>query len=209
MRARRKAARLSIAGVLAVVLGGAFLAANAGAAVWELNGTALTGQETILANASKATFTIPGLTTICDMSYDFTIWNAPAGGSAKGSATGLSFSNCQTDSQSCTVASIQALGLPWVADPAKVSTSIYLVIKGVLIDLLYAGEECVLDGVPIEITGSAGGLINNATESVTFNSSSFAATGTKLSGLKTTIQLQGTFAMQATGAHSGESIAVL
>ena len=82
-------------------------------------------------------------------------------------------------------------------------------IKGVRIDLLYAGDECVLAEIPIEFTGSAGGLIDNATESVAFNSASFKATGTKLSWLKTTIQLQGTFAMQATGAHSGESIAVL
>jgi hypothetical protein len=51
--------------------------------------------------------------------------------------------------------------------------------------------------------------VDNPTESVTFNSASFKATGTKLSGLKTTIQLQGAFAMQATGVHSGESIAVL
>jgi hypothetical protein len=209
MRVRRRAARLSIASVLALVLAATFSAVNAGAAIWEFNGTTLTGEETVLASASKVTLTIPGLTTTCDMDYDLTIWNAPAGAGAKASATGLSFSNCHTDSQSCTVAAIQALGLPWVADPTKVSASIYLVIKGVLIDLLYAGEECVLAEVPIEITGSAGGLIDNATESVIFNSSSFKATGTKLSGLKTTIQLQGIFAMQATGAHSGQSIAVL
>lgn len=173
-----------MAGVLALVLGAAFSAANADAAIWELNGTTLSGQGTILASASKVTFTIPGLTTTCDMDYDITIWNAPAGAGAKGSATSLSFSNCHTDSQSCTVEAIQALGLPWVADPTKVSTSIYLVIKGVRIDLLYAGDECVLAEIPIEFTGSAGGLIDNATESVVFNSSSFKATGTNSQGSK-------------------------
>ncbi len=201
--------RASLAGVLALVLGAAFSAANAAATIWEFNGTTLTGQETVLASAGKVTFTIPGLTTTCDMDYDITVWNAPAGAGAKGSATALSFSNCHTDSQSCTVASIQALGMPWVAEPTKVSASIYLVIKGVRIDLLYAGDECVLAEIPIEFTGSAGGLIDNPTESIVFNSSSFKATGTKLSWLKTTVQLQGTFAMQATGAHSGQSIAVL
>jgi len=186
-------------------------AASATAAVaspiWEFNGTPLVGQENVLASTTKVTFTIPGLTTTCEMDYDITIWNTLSGGA--GSATGLSFSNCQTNSSSCTVASIQALGLPWAANPVKISSSNYLVIKGVRIDLLYAGAECVLGGTLVEITGSAGGLIDNATESVVFNSSSFAATGTKLSALKTTVQLQGTVPMQATGAHSGESIAVL
>ena len=96
--------RVCLTGVLVLALGAAFSAANAAATIWEFNGTTLTGQETILASASKVTFTIPGLTTTCDMDYDITIWNAPAGAGAKGSATSLSFSNCQTDSQSCTVA---------------------------------------------------------------------------------------------------------
>jgi hypothetical protein len=209
MKARRRAVRISLAGVLVLALSAAFSAPGAGAAVWEFNGTPLVGNETILSSAVTATIAFPGMTTTCEMDYDITIWNVPAGGSAKGSATGLSFSNCHTDSQSCTVASIQALSLPWVADPVNVGGSIYLVIKGVRIDVLYEGEECVLAETPFEITGSAGGLINNAIESIVFNSSSFAATGTKLSGLKTTIQLQGSFAMQATGAHSGQSIAVL
>jgi hypothetical protein len=208
MTALRRLIRIPLAGVLAFMLAAAFSAANAAASpFWEFSGSPLVGQENVLASTTKATFTIPGLTTTCEMDYDVTIWNVQAVG--QGSATSLTFSNCHTDSQSCTVASIQALGLPWVANPAKVSASNHLVIKGVRIDLLYAGEECALAEIPIEITGSAGGLIDNATESVVFNSSSFTATGTKLSGLKTTIQLQGTFALQATGAHSGQSIAVL
>ncbi len=176
---------------------------------WEFNGVRLEEEETVLLSSTSVTFTIPGLTTTCEMDYDLTVWNLPAGGAGHGSATGLSFSNCHTNSPACTVASIQALGLPWVADPVKVSASNYLVIKGVRIDLLYAGEECVLAEIPIEITGSAGGLIDNGTQSVIFNSSSFATTGTKLSALKSTVQLQGTFAIQATGPHNGQSIAVL
>ncbi len=197
---------LAVAALLALASAPADAAAEP---FWEFNGVRLEGEETVLASSTKVTLTIPGLTTTCEMDYDLTVWNQPAGGGGRGSVTGLSFTNCHTDSLSCTVASIQALSLPWVADPVKISTSNYLVIKGVKIDLLYAGEECVLAEIPIEITGSAGGLIDNLTQSVIFNSSSFAATGTKLSGFKTTVQLQGTFALQATGAHSGESIAVL
>jgi ribonuclease PH len=121
----------------------------------------------------------------------------------------LSFANCHTNSASCSVASIQAFGLPWPALLVKVSSSNYLMIKGIQIDLLYSGDECALADIPVEVMGSAGGLIDNLTESAIFNSSSFSATATKLLALGSTVQLQGTFELQATGSHSGQSLAVL
>ena len=36
--------------------------------------------------------------------------------------------------------------------------------------ILYAGEECVLGGILVTVTGSAGGSIDNTTETATFNS---------------------------------------
>jgi hypothetical protein len=51
---------IPLAGVLAVMLGAAFSAANAAAnPIWEFNGTTLSGAETVLGSAIKATMTIP------------------------------------------------------------------------------------------------------------------------------------------------------
>jgi hypothetical protein len=60
----------------------------------------------------------------------------------------------------------------------------------------------------VTITGSAGGLVNNATESVMFNSSSFTATKTELKALGSNIEWNGVFTMIPTGAHIGQSISI-
>ncbi|HEV7399609.1 MAG TPA: hypothetical protein VGN84_05000 [Solirubrobacterales bacterium] len=69
-----------------------------------------------------------------------------------------------------------------------VAGNIYLIIQGFRVSILYGGEECVLGGTVVTITGTAGGLVNNTTESVTFNSSSFAATKTELKALGSKIE---------------------
>jgi len=141
------------------------------------------------------------------MTFKMTVSNPPSGGI--GSVTGFPISNCQTNSKACTVETIQATGLPWPAALVKLSFSNYLVIKGIQIELIYAGAECVLAETLIELMGTAGGLIDNSTQSVIFNSSSFTATGTKLLSLGAGIEFKGTFAMAATGLRSGQTIAVL
>lgn len=136
-----------------------------------------------------------------------TIWNSPSGG--EGSVTGFSFTNCTTDSDSCSVEIIEAAGLPWPAHLGKVTSSNYIVIKGIQFEVVYAGDECVLNELLVEFMGNAGGLIDNSTETVTFSPSTFGATGTKLLALGVGVELNGVFAMAATGAHSGQSLAVL
>jgi hypothetical protein len=160
-----------------------------------------------VSHALESSFTIPGLTTTCEpFVYVMTISNSA--GTGEGSVTALPLSNCFTNSKACTVKSIAAQGLPWPAVLTTVSAKNYIVIKNIKVSILYAGAECVLGGVQVVVKGSAGGLIDNTTESATFDSSSFTATGTSLSALGTSIEWNGVFRMIATGSHIGESLTV-
>ncbi len=204
----RKSTRILVLGTIAGLLYTATFAASAEASpVWKLNGTELGGSETTLSHATESSLTIPGLTTTCKpFVYAMTISNAA--GTGKGSVTEVPLSNCSTGSKTCTVSKITAEKLPWTAKLTTVGGSNYLVIEGIRLGILYAGEECVLDGVLVVVSGSAGGLFDSATESVTFSSASFSATGTALKALGQSIKWTGTFLMLATGAHIGESLTV-
>ena len=186
-----------------VALTGAF-ATNASAVAWKFNGTTLAGSETLVSHALESSLTVPGLTTTCKpFVYVMTISNSA--GTGRGSITEVPLSNCSTNTKSCTVSKIQAKGLPWTTGLTTVGPSNYLVIEGFKLGILYGGEECALNETEIVIKGTAGGLIENATESVTFSSSSFTATGTSLG---TGIKWNGTFRMIATGSHIGQSLSV-
>ena len=201
---KRKLTSAFLKSILAAMVLMATFAANASAVAWKFNGTALTGSETLVSHALESSLAIPGLTTTCKpFVYVMTISNP--GGVGKGSITEVPLSNCSTNVKACTVTSIEAKALPWTANLTTVAGSNYLVIEGFKLSILYAGEECVLGGTEVVIKGTAGGLIENATESVTFNSASFAATGTSLgSGIK----WNGAFRMIATGSHIGQSLSV-
>lgn len=190
----------------AVALTGAF-AANASAVAWKFNGVPLVGSETVLSRAGESSFTIPGLTTTCKP-FVYVVSASNPSGIAAASVTEAPLSNCFTNSKSCIVETIESEALPWAGKVTTVSGSTYLVIQGFKVSILYEGEECALGGVVAVITGSAGGLVNNATESVTFNSSSFAATKTELKALGSKIEWSGLFTMIPTGAHIGESISI-
>jgi hypothetical protein len=175
--------------------------------VWLFNNAELTGSETTLSHAGESSLTIPGLTTSCEpFVYAMTISNSA--GTGKGSITSAPLSNCFTSSKQCTVKSIAAEKLPWAAKLTTVSASDYLVIEGIRLGIAYAGEECALGGIVVVVTGTAGGLFDDATESVTFSSASFTATGTALKALGQSIKWTGTFTMLATGLHIGESLTV-
>jgi hypothetical protein len=197
---------VGVALIATVALTGAF-AANASALVWKFNGSPLVGSETVLSRAGESGFTIPGLTTSCKpFVYVATVSNP--GGVGTASVTEVPLSNCFTASKSCTVDAIEAEALPWTGKLMTVGVSNYLVLQGVKVSILYGGEECALGGIVAIVKGTAGGLIDNATESVTFNSSTFAATKTELKALGAKVEWNGVFTMIATGAHIGESISV-
>lgn len=200
-----KTIRVALLSLLVALASSTVLASSSQATAWYFNEEVLTGKETILAHAGKASFVVPGLTTTCKpFVLKMTIFNNS--GIGEGEITQVPLSNCFTNIQVCTVGAIQADKLPWLISLATVSkVNHYLTIKGMEVDILYEGEECVLDGVLVTLKGSAGGLIDNPTESVTFNAATFAATGTSLGP---SVEWNGTFTLLATGSHIGQSLSV-
>ena len=139
----------------------AVFAATAGAEpTWKFEGKELEGTETILGGALESSMTIPGLTTKCEnFLYKLTIKNEV--GTGKGEVTEVPLYNCTTNSEACTVETIGAEKLPWPSKLTTVSPSNYIVIEGVKVGILYAGEECALCEILVTVKGSAGGLIDN------------------------------------------------
>lgn len=208
MKIDRKSIRTFTLSTIAALLCAAALAAGAGASpAWKFNATELVGSETTLSHAVQSSLTIPGLTTTCKPTvYGMTISNFA--GTGKGSVTEMPLSNCSTSSKFCTVDTIGAEKLPWAAKLTTIAASNYLIVEGFRLSIVYGGELCALNETLVVVTGSAGGLIDNTTESVTFNSASFSATKTALKALGQPVIWTGTFTMLATGAHVGESLTV-
>lgn len=207
MMRNRRMKPLGLATIAGLLCAATFAAGAEASPVWKFNGAELGGSETTLSHANTSSLTVPGVTTTCKpFVYAMTISNSA--GTGKGSVTEVPLSNCSTSSKACTVSEITAENLPWPTKLTTVSSSDYLVIEGFKVGILYAGEECVLNEVLVVVSGSAGGLFENATESVTFSSASFTATGTALKALGQPVKWTGTFTMLATGGHIGESLTV-
>lgn len=194
---RSKATRMLLRGAFAAALVSAVFAGSAGAApVWKFEGKELTGSETILGGAVNSTMTLPGLVTDCE-NFLYKVKISNSAGTGKGEVTELPLYNCITNSKYCTVKSIAAQNLPWAAKLSTISTIHYIIIEGIRVDIQYAGTQCALGGVLAKVTGSAGGSINNTTESATFDASTFKATGTKLSALGSSVEWKGLFPTEA------------
>jgi hypothetical protein len=190
--------------LMALVVSAALGAGTASASpAWKFEGKALEGNETVIGSATL-NMTIPGLTTSCESSLYMTISNSA--GTAKGTVTKLSFENCLTDSKVCTVELIGAEQLPWPVRGVTVAPSYYVILEGIKIGIVYSGDECPISEIQVTVKGTAGGLFDNATSSITFSSLSFAATKTKLTAFGSSIEWKGVFPIKATGPHSGEEL---
>lgn len=203
----RRSTRIFLTGVLAALVMSAVFAGPAMAGpAWKFNGEELTETETILGGAEKSGLTAWGMTTTCDnFLYEVEIWNS--GGTGKGNVTDLPLFNCYTDSF-CTVAAIEAEEFPWPAELVNVSGSNYMKVKEVDVWILYGGWFCPLWGVWAHVTGSAGGIISNATESATFSAASFKATGTELKAFGESVEWNGFFPAEAFEWRREDSISV-
>jgi hypothetical protein len=203
----RKSTRIFLGGLLAALMLSAVFAGPAMAGpAWKFNGEELKTTETILGGAEKSGLTAWGMTTTCtNFLYEIEISNKE--GTGKGNVTELPLFNCYTNS-TCTVEAIEAESFPWPANLTTVSGSNYLVVKGVDVWILYGGWFCPLWGVWAHVTGSAGGLISNATESATFSPSSFKATGTELKAFGESVEWNGFFPSEAFEWHREQSLSV-
>jgi hypothetical protein len=201
----RKTTRTFLLGFLAALMLSAVFAGSAGAApAWRFNGEELKSPETIVGAAEKSGLTIPGMTTTCE-NFLYTIVISNTAGTGSGSITELPLYNCTTNTK-CTVTSITAEKLPWAANLSTISSKNYIIIKGIKVSILYGGKLCVVNGVTGEVEGSAGGWIDNTTESATFSPATFSTTKTELKMLGTTIEWNGFFPTEAFEWHREQAL---
>jgi len=204
---RTKATAIGAALAALAVLCAMFATTASAAPAWKFESKSLEGSEVILGGAIDSSLTIPGLTTKCaNFLYKLTIENAS--GTGKGSLTEMPLYECTTNSSACTVAKIGAEKLPWASKLTTVSTTPYIIIEGVKVGILYGGEECVLGETLVTVTGTAGGSINNTTETATFNSSTLSASGTELKAAGQKIEWNGLFPTEAFQWHREQALSV-
>ncbi len=204
---RTKATAIGAALAALAVLCAMFAASASAAPAWKFESKSLEGTETILGGAIESSLTIPGLTTKCEnFLYKVNIKNEA--GTGTGEVTELPLYNCTTNSPVCAVKKIGAEKLPWKSKLTTVSTTPYIIIEGVKVGIVYSGEECALGETLVVVSGSAGGLINNTTETATFNSTTLSATKTELKALATKIEWNGLFPTEAFQWHREQALSV-
>lgn len=202
-----KSTRVFLGALLAAMM---LCAAFAGSAVagpqWKFDETTLTGEETIVGAAEKSGLEIIGMVTTCDnFLYEINIKNS--GGTGAGEVTDLPLFDCYTDGV-CTVEGVEPWGFPWNAKLKTISTKNYIEISGVHVSIVYGDPECAFYETEVEVEGSAGGLLDNSTESATFTPGSFAATGTELTAFGTEVAWEGFFPAEAFEWHREDKLTV-
>lgn len=195
---------LLLLAVVALVLG---LAASASASpAWKFNGTELSGSETILGAATSSSMTVPGATTTCEhFLYNMKISNSS--GKGKGEITELPLFECSTNT-TCSVQSVAAEKLPWPTHLETVGGKNYLIVEKVDVGIEYSGWFCPVAGILFHIEGDAGGLVENSTETATFDKATFEATGTSLWVGFVEIEWNGVFPTEAFQSHREQKIEV-
>jgi hypothetical protein len=197
----------SLAAVLAVVASGAIAVSAASGSttpLWFIGGSELSGTETLGGAAEPSTMSAAGVTTQCQHAYYVaSIFNSS--GLGKGEVTALPFYECSAN-DGCTVASVEAKGLPWQMHTVYEESKPYLVIEGVKLEVTYEGSSCPLKGTS-EVTGSVGGQVYNAAQETVFDSASASATGASLKDGTTSVAYEGTYTEEAVGPeHHGEIV---
>jgi hypothetical protein len=196
---------LLLTSVVALALG---VSASASASpAWKFNGSELGATETLVGAATSSSMTIPGVTTECKhFLYNMKIWDS--GGKGKGEVTELPLFECTTKTAGCTVASIEAKKLPWPTHLASLWGNNYLIVEGINVEVVYGGSSCAYAGIPITVSGSAGGIVENSTETATFNNGTIIATGTGLWVGLAWVEWNGVFPSEAFQTHREQSLSV-
>jgi hypothetical protein len=190
--------------VFAALAASAALANAAGAAQWKSNGTPLSGSESVVAETSASTLTVPGLATTCKASVSMTIANS--GGVGVATVNSMSLSGCGTNGV-CTVTSATAGEFPWSGATSVVKESPYLKISGFENRIKYGGESCAASGLTLRFRGSIGGLFDNASSTLTFNAATAEATGSSLMSVgETKTGYEATYSVKQTGANAGQAL---
>jgi hypothetical protein len=193
--------------VSTMALGLSLTATASASPAWKFGGSELAGSETLIGAATSSSMTIPGVTTECKhFLYNMKISNS--GGKGKGEITELPLFECTTQTANCTVASIEAKKLPWPTHLESLWGNNYLIVEGIDVEVVYGGALCAYAGIPITVSGSAGGQVENSTETATFDNSTIVATGTGLWVGFTWVEWNGAFQTEAFGSHREQPIEV-
>jgi len=196
---------LLLVSVVALTLG---VAASASASpAWKFNGNELTSPEVLVGAATSSSMTIPGVTTECKH-FLYNLKISDSGGKGKGEVTELPLFECSTKTAGCTVSSIEAKKLPWPAHLTSAWGNNYLIIENVDVEVLYGGTSCAYAGIPITVSGSAGGIVENSTESATFDNETMIATGTGLWVGFSWVEWNGYFPSEAFQVHRQQTLSV-
>jgi hypothetical protein len=196
---------LLLVAVVALTLGATATASASPA--WKFNGSELSGSETLVGAATSSSMTIPGVTTECKhFLYNMKI--SDSGGKGKGEVTELPLFECTTKTAGCTVASIEAKKLPWPTHLTSAWGNNYLIIENVDVEVVYGGALCVYAGIPITVSGSAGGIVENGTETATFDNETIIATGTGLWVGFSWVEWNGVFPSEAFQTHRNQALSV-
>lgn len=203
MRARKGILLLACAFALAL----GFTASASASPAWKFNGSELTTTEDLVGAATNSSMTIPGVTTECaHFLYNMKI--SDSGGKGKGEVTELPLFECTTKTAGCTVASIEAKKLPWASHLESLWGNNYLIIEKIDVEVIYGGSSCAYAGIPISVVGSAGGIVNNSTETATFDDETMIDTGTALWDGLTFVEWNGVFPSEAFQTHREQSLSV-
>ena len=204
-RSRRHTLLASILASLAC--GAVFAGAAQAVPAWYFEGEELVGKETIRVSGVKSSMSVFGFATKCE-DFDLVLTISNVSGTGQGSVMETPISNCTTNDPACSVEAIEAENLPWAVNLTTVSSVPYVVIKGIRINVIYTGIECVLDETLVAFTGTAGGSYTNAIEILTFSPLTFKTTGTKLSALGSQVDWNAVFTTEALGFHNGEELTI-
>lgn len=176
------------------------------APVWKFGGVELTEAESIAGDSTKSTLSIPGIGTTCkSFPYEMTVFNEAS--AAQGEVTKAAPDVCATNT-TCEIESLTVEGLPWklhgVTVEVEKKPANYVVIEGVQISIVYEGDECVLDEIPVTYAGSAGAKYDSASGSFTLSAANSKATGAQMKALGSVAEWTGVFTTEALGLHGGE-----
>lgn len=204
----KRASAVAKIAIGSMVVSAVFAASALAGPTWKFNGESLKGSETVVGAAIESGMTIPGLTTTCEhFLYTMSIENN--GGTGEGEITELPLFGCHTSASACTVSAISAnTEQPWPTHLEAINGDDYIMIENIDVGILYGGKFCAFGGIMVPVEGTAGGLLNNATETATFDNASFEATGAELRVFEQPIEWNGVFPTEAFEWHRTESLSV-
>lgn len=191
---------------LASLLVAAWASDASAAPAWKFGVAELKEPESIGGGSAKSTLNITGIGMTCErFPYEMTVSNEAT--TAKGEITEVAPDVCATNT-TCDIESLTVEGLPWklhgVTVEVEEKLANYIVIEGIRITIVYVGDLCALDEIPVTYAGSAGAKYDSTSGTFTLSAANSKATGAQMKALGSAAEWTGMFTTEALGLHGGE-----